>query len=113
MGAIDMSFMAKFRVVGPNAGKDLNFLCTADVDGPCERITYTQWLSESGKVQADVTVAKLATNDFLVIVTDTMRGVAKAYLDANLGATTAVDVTAAYAMLTVHRAFCSTHGLAR
>jgi 4-methylaminobutanoate oxidase (formaldehyde-forming) len=101
VAAIDMSFMAKFRVAGPTAGKDLNFLCTADVDGPCERITYTQWLSETGKVQADVTVAKLATNDFLVIVTDTQRSVAKAYLDAQLGATTAVDVTAAYAMLTV------------
>ena len=30
------------------------------VDGEAERITYTQWLDPDGKLQADLTVTKLA-----------------------------------------------------
>lgn len=69
---IDMSFMSKFLVQGRDAGKILNFLSTANVDGPCESIVYTQWLSKSGKMEADVTVMKLAEDKFIVVATDTM-----------------------------------------
>ena len=56
---VDMSFMSKFLVQGRDAGALLNRLSTANVDGASGEITYTQWLNEAGKMEADLTVAKL------------------------------------------------------
>lgn len=33
---------------------------------------YTQWLNEAGKLEADLTVAKLGPERFMVVATDTM-----------------------------------------
>jgi glycine cleavage system aminomethyltransferase T len=63
---MDMSFMSKFMVRGRDAGKCLNHLCTANIDGEVGVITYTQWLNEQGKLEADLTVTKMAQDRFLV-----------------------------------------------
>ena len=42
---VDMSFMSKFLVQGKGAGRLLNRLSTANVDGNEGEITYTQWLT--------------------------------------------------------------------
>ena len=34
-------------------------------------ITYTQWLNDAGKLEADLTVTKLADDDFYVVASDT------------------------------------------
>lgn len=70
--AIDMSFMSKFSVNGRDAGKLLNRVSTAQVDGACGQITYTQLLNDEGKMEGDVTVCKLEEDKFMVVVTDTM-----------------------------------------
>ena len=67
----DMSFMSKFMVQGTDAGSFLNALSTANVDGAANTITYTQWLNESGFMEADLTVTKLNDDQFLVVATDT------------------------------------------
>ena len=55
VGFIDMSFMSKFLVQGRDAGAFLNSLCTADVVGGGDnKIVYTQWLDEFGKMQVSV-----------------------------------------------------------
>ena len=56
---MDMSFMAKFRVEGPAAGAVLDRLSANAVDGETGTITYTQWLNERGRIEADLTVTKL------------------------------------------------------
>eukprot|EP00949_MAST-11_sp_MAST-11-sp1_P001301 g1301.t1 len=66
----DMSFMSRFLVVGEDAGRLLNRLSTANVDQD-DMITYTQWLNDDGCVEADVTVAKLAEQEYMVVATDT------------------------------------------
>lgn len=68
---IDMSFMSKFLVQGKDAGKVLQRLCTANVDGPTETIAYTQILNSDGRLEADITVAKLKHDKFIVVATDT------------------------------------------
>ena len=68
---MDMSFMSKFLVQGRDAGRELNQLSAADVDGEPGRITYTQWLNEDGKLEADLTVTKLADDRFWVVASDT------------------------------------------
>ncbi|GMI09440.1 hypothetical protein TrRE_jg339, partial [Triparma retinervis] len=71
VGVVDMSFMTKIKVEGGDAGKFLNWISTADVDGEEDVITYTQWLDEFGYLQADLTVTKLTPTSFMVVATDT------------------------------------------
>jgi len=70
--AMDMSFMGKFLVQGRDAGKVLDTISANSVDGPAETITYTQFLNERGRLEADVTVTKQTEERFVVVVTDTM-----------------------------------------
>ncbi len=80
----DMSFMAKFLVQGRDAGKVLDTVSANRVNGEAGRITYTQWLNEDGKLEADLTVTKLEADRFMVVVTDTMHGHAEAWLRRNI-----------------------------
>jgi len=83
---MDMSFMAKFRVEGRDAGRVLNFISANDVDGPAGVITYTQWLNEAGLLEADLTVTKLGEEEFLVVASDTAHRHAHAWLRRHLPA---------------------------
>jgi len=82
----------------------LDTLSANDVDGAVNRVTYTPWLNENGKLEVDLTVAKLEDEKFLVVVTDTMHRHAENWLkrhipeDAHAFAT---DVTSAYAQLNI------------
>jgi glycine cleavage system aminomethyltransferase T len=58
-------------VQGSDAGALLNRLSTANVDGDVGKIVYTQWLNHGGTLEADLTVAKLAEDRFMVVATDT------------------------------------------
>jgi 4-methylaminobutanoate oxidase (formaldehyde-forming) len=101
---MDMSFMGKFMVQGRDAGRCLNRISANNVDGPAGEITYTQWLNGAGRLEADLTVTKLADDRFFVVVTDTMVRHAGAWMKRNIpdGAHAFVtDVTAGYGQLNV------------
>ena len=96
--------MSKFSVRGKDAGSSLNRLCTADVNGAGDTITYTQMLDEDGKVEADVTVMKQSNTHFVVIATDTMHRHVETWLQRHLDpsgekAVVVSDVTGAFAQL--------------
>lgn len=98
----DMSFMSKFLVQGYDAGKFLNWLSTANVDGPLHQITYTQWLNENGYLEADLTVTKISETEFLVVATDTMHHHVRQHMESRLSRdwhVTVTDVTAAYTQI--------------
>jgi glycine cleavage system aminomethyltransferase T/glycine/D-amino acid oxidase-like deaminating enzyme len=80
VGLMDMSFMAKFSVTGAEAGAVLDHLSAGDVNGEPGWITYTQWLNDDGRIEADLTVAKLADERMLVIASDTGHGHVRALL---------------------------------
>lgn len=82
--AMDMSFMGKFLVQGRDAGRCLNWISANDVDGATGQITYTQWLNRDGRLEADLTVTKLAGDKYLVVVTDTMVRHAEAWMKRNI-----------------------------
>jgi glycine cleavage system aminomethyltransferase T/glycine/D-amino acid oxidase-like deaminating enzyme len=101
---MDMSFMAKFLVQGKDAGKVLNHVSANDVDGAQGVITYTQWLNEDGKLEADLTVTKLGDDEYFVIASDTAHRHAHAWLNKHIpgGAHAFVsDVTSSYAQINV------------
>ena len=98
---MDMSFMSKFRVQGRDAGCLLDSLSTNAVNGDPQTITYTQWLNERGTLEADLTVTKLADEEFLVVATDTAHRHVETMMrrhfdDAHAFVT---DVTSAYGQL--------------
>ena len=101
VGLMDMSFMAKFRVRGADAGTVLDRVSAGPVNGAVETITYTQWLDDDGRIEADLTVTKLAEDDFLVVASDTAHGHALAWLGREVGDADCriTDVTADFAQL--------------
>jgi 4-methylaminobutanoate oxidase (formaldehyde-forming) len=103
VGLMDMSFMAKFAVTGPEAGAMLDFLSVGDVNGDPGWITYTQWLNDDGRIEADLTVSKLADDRFWVVASDTAHGhVAARLRRAARGREVIVeDETTSYAQLNV------------
>ena len=103
VGLMDMSFMAKFRVQGPDAGAVLDRMSTNRVDGEPGVITYTQWLNDGGTLEADLTVTKLGEGDFLVVASDTahrhVETMLKRALDGHRGWVT--DVTSGLAQINI------------
>ena len=101
---MDMSFMGKFLVQGRDAGRCLNHISGNQVDGPAGVITYTQWLNETGRLEADLTVTKLGEERYLVVVTDTMVRHAETWMRRHLpddAHAFVTDVTSAYGQLNV------------
>jgi heterotetrameric sarcosine oxidase gamma subunit len=85
VGLIDMSFMSKFAVEGPDAGGLLEWLSANRVDGEPGTITYTQWLNDGGTLEADLTVTKLSDDRFLVVATDTAHRHVEAWMRRHAG----------------------------
>ena len=101
---MDMSFMGKFLVQGRDAGRSLNRISGNQVDGAPGTITYTQWMNEAGRLEADLTVTKLSADRYLVVVTDTMVRHAETWLKRNIpdeAHACVTDVTSAYGQLNV------------
>jgi 4-methylaminobutanoate oxidase (formaldehyde-forming) len=101
VGLMDMSFMAKLSVTGPDAGAVLDHLSAGDVDGEPGWITYTQWLNDDGRIEADLTVSKLDEERFWVVASDTAHGHVAGMLErASRNRDVIIsDETAAYAQL--------------
>jgi len=100
---MDMSFMSKFLVQGRDAGRILNHLSANNVDGESGIITYTQWLNEGGKLEADLTVTKLGDEKYWVVATDTMHRHVETWMKRHIGDAHAfvTDVTSGYAQINV------------
>ncbi len=99
---MDMSFMAKFLVQGRDAGRVLNHISANDVNGAAGMITYTQWLNQLGKLEADLTVTKLDDEKFIVVASDTAHRHAEAWMNRHAeGHMFVTDVTSGYAQLNV------------
>jgi heterotetrameric sarcosine oxidase gamma subunit len=67
---MDYSVMAKILVQGRDVEKYLNQICANNVSVPIGRIVYTQWLNERGMIEADLTVTRLAEDQYLILTGD-------------------------------------------
>jgi 4-methylaminobutanoate oxidase (formaldehyde-forming) len=98
----DQSSFAKFLLIGRDAEAALSWLCANDISAPPGRLTYTQMLNSKGGIECDVTVARLAANEFYIVTgtgfathdADWITRHIPEGMDAHL-----VDVTSAYAVL--------------
>ena len=70
VGIFDLTLMSQWLVQGPHAVTVLNRVCSNNVDTSVGRVVYTQWLNERGGIVADVTVTRLADDQFMVVTGD-------------------------------------------
>ncbi|MBT4932142.1 MAG: GcvT family protein [Rhodospirillaceae bacterium] len=63
----DQSSFAKFMVSGPDAEAALNWICANDVSKAPGALTYTQMLNSRGGIECDLTVARLAEDQFYIV----------------------------------------------
>ena len=104
VGLIDMSLMSKFLVQGRDAGRELEQVSANRVDGEAGRITYTPWLNDAGRLEADLTVTKLADDRFLVVATDTAHRHVETWMRRRFAADAhayVTDVTSGWAQINV------------
>lgn len=64
---IDQTSFAKFTFKGRDALPALNWICAGHVDKPVGSLTYTQMLNDKGGIECDVTVARVAEDEFYIV----------------------------------------------
>ncbi|NOX72760.1 MAG: FAD-dependent oxidoreductase [Alphaproteobacteria bacterium] len=64
---IDQTSFAKFALKGPDALAALNWIAANDVDKPVGALTYTQMLNDKGGIECDLTVARVAEDEFYIV----------------------------------------------
>ncbi len=67
VGVIDQSSFSKYEIFGPGALALLQKVAGADMDVRVGKIVYTQLLNPSGGIEADVTITRLAENEFYFV----------------------------------------------
>ena len=67
VGLFDETCFAKFLVQGPDALALLERISTAKVDVATDKLVYTQWLNERAGIEADLTITRLARDEFMVV----------------------------------------------
>jgi glycine cleavage system aminomethyltransferase T len=101
---MDYSVMGKLLVQGRDAEKALNWICANNVAVPVGRCVYTQWLNERGRIKADLTVTRLAQDQYLILTGDGTITAVYAWLKRNIppdAHACVTNVTSAYSVLNV------------
>jgi 4-methylaminobutanoate oxidase (formaldehyde-forming) len=101
---MDYSVMGKILVQGRDVEKHLNRICANDIAVPVGRCVYTQWLNETGTIEADLTVTRMAEDQFLILTGDKTTNNAQAWLRRNIPADAhsfVTNITSAYSVLSV------------
>jgi 4-methylaminobutanoate oxidase (formaldehyde-forming) len=98
----DQSSFAKFVLEGRDAESVLNNVCANDVNVPIGKVVYTQWLNESGGIEADLTVTREHPDRYLIVTAAATQVRDLAWLTDHIRPGThavATDITSSYAVL--------------
>jgi len=63
----DQTSFAKFVLKGPDAASALDWICANDVSKPVGGLTYTQMLNDKGGIECDLTIARVAEDEFYIV----------------------------------------------
>ena len=100
----DQTSFSKYVLKGPDAEAALQWLCTADVAVPVGRSVYTGMLNARGTYESDVTVTRVAEDEYLIVSSAATTERDKDHIRKNLPegtAATLFDVTSAMAVFGV------------
>ena len=103
IGLFDLTSFAKFIVQGTDSKVTLNKICANNVDVAPGRTIYTQWLNERGGIEADLTVTRIAEDEYFVVTAGATQIRDFQWLKDHIGdaRATVTDVTAGYAVLAI------------
>jgi 4-methylaminobutanoate oxidase (formaldehyde-forming) len=104
VAVFDQTSFSKYLVVGPDAERALQWLCTADVDVDPGRVVYTGLLNARGTYESDLTVTRLSPSEYLLVSSAATTERDKDHIRRHLpetGGAAVVDVTSAYAVFGV------------
>jgi glycine cleavage system aminomethyltransferase T/glycine/D-amino acid oxidase-like deaminating enzyme len=102
VGLLELSPFTKIEVAGPDAPRLLQRVCAADVVGSIGTLVYTQMLNQRGGIEADVTVTRVAEDQFWITSGAPTRIKDLAWLRRAAGMmqrATITDITSAYAVI--------------
>ena len=74
VGLFDLSSFGKFLLQGDDAEVVLNRVSANDVAVAPGQVVYTQWLNERGGIEADLTVTRLAQDQYLIVTAAASQG---------------------------------------
>ncbi len=97
----DQTSFSKYLVVGRDAERVLQWLCTADVGVEPGRTVYTGMLNARGTYEADITVTRVSADEFLLVSSAATTERDKDHITRRIPAdcrASLVDVTSAYAV---------------
>ncbi len=98
----DESSFAKFSLMGKDAERALQWICANDVAKPIGSLTYTQMLNRRGGIECDLTVARVATDEFYIVTGTGFATHDFSWIERNIPGDCDVrlsDVTSSYAVL--------------
>lgn len=101
---IDQSSFCKFGISGRGATAFLNRLCANQIDHPPGKVIYTQMCNGRGTVECDLTVGRLATDRYLLVVGTAFGMRASKWIENHLpddGSVHFEDLTSAYAVINI------------
>jgi 4-methylaminobutanoate oxidase (formaldehyde-forming) len=100
----EQTSFGKLLVSGRDATELLQWLCTADIDGSVGRAVYTGVLNERGTYEADVTVTRIAHDEYLWITGSASANRDRDWISRHVGPDQQVsvtDITGAFAVFGV------------
>src|SRR5712692_9732784 len=100
VAVFDQTSFSKYLLTGPAALAALQWLCTADIDVRPGRTVYTGMLNAGGRYEADITVTRLAADQFLIFssAASTERDLDHIRRRLPAAGPALVDVTSAYSV---------------
>ncbi len=104
VGVFEQTSFSKFLVQGRDAEQVLNRAATSNMAVPVGKVVYTQFLNHQGGIEADLTVTRLAAEQFLIVTAAFTHTHVEAWVrnqiapDAHCVIT---DISGAYSMLNV------------
>ncbi len=104
VGVFDQSSFSKFMIQGRDAVHFLNRVCGAQIDVPVGKVAYTALLNERGGIEGDVTVTRIAQDQFYLLDAAATQNRTLAWLKSEIQEdefVTVTDVTSAYIMIGV------------
>lgn len=104
VAVFDQTSFAKFTLKGRDAEQALSWITSNDISKPAGRLVYTQMLNSRGGIECDLTVARVAEDEYYIVTGtgfathdfDWISRSIPAGLDARL-----TDVTSSYGVLAV------------
>jgi len=92
VAVFDQSSFAKFALKGADAKTVLSWLCANDIERPVGTVVYTQLLNDRGGIECDLTVGRVAEDEFYLVTGTGFRNHDLAWIRAQIPVTARVEV---------------------